>query len=242
MVLRKNAGGRLAQGGGLLVVCVALVADWLIGSILGHIPAVELPFEYTVLLGPMVILWYIIGELGSLAEHAVDIRSTGPLLAAEHPGDRKKTPWTPPETRSQRAPARAATKRADFPHHQPALPENLKGAKRYETIEEILLDYTRGEKDLPETNEALKETGSGLILNPSRNEITEEEKRATTVGYYPDQANGWGAHGPRRGRHGEGPRGGRPDAGREHGEEIAFVYIAGRKYRLLGDILADPEV
>ena len=26
------------------------------------------------------------------------------------------------------------------------------------------------------------------------------------------------------------------------GEEIAFVYIAGRKYRLLGDILADPEV
>ena len=60
------------------------------------------------------------------------------------------------------------------------------------TIEEILLDYTRGEKDLPETNEALKETGSGLILNPSRNEITEEEKRATTVGYYPDQANGYG--------------------------------------------------
>ena len=53
------------------MVCVALVADWLIGSILGHIPAVELPWEYTVLLGPMVILWYIIGELGSLAEHAV---------------------------------------------------------------------------------------------------------------------------------------------------------------------------
>ena len=50
---------------------IALVADWLIGSILGHIPAVSLPFTYSVLLGPLVIVWYIIGELGSLAEHAV---------------------------------------------------------------------------------------------------------------------------------------------------------------------------
>ena len=110
------------------------------------------------------------------------------------------------------------------------------------TIEEILLDYTRGEKDLPETNEALMETGSGLILNPSRNEITEEEKRATTVGYYPDQANGWGLM-----DHGVGSMekvhvvdGRTPDV--NMGEEIAYVYIAGRKYRLLGDILADPEV
>ena len=110
------------------------------------------------------------------------------------------------------------------------------------TIEEILLDYTRGEKDLPETNEALKEAGSGLTLNPSRNEITEEEKRATTVGYYPDQANGWGLM-----DHGVGSMekvhvvdGRTPDV--NMGEEIAFVYIAGRKYRLLGDTLADPEV
>ena len=54
-----------------LLVCIALVADWLIGTILGHIPAVSLPFEYSVLLAPLVIVWYIIGELGSLAEHAV---------------------------------------------------------------------------------------------------------------------------------------------------------------------------
>lgn len=67
----KMREGAWHKAGAILVVCVALVADWLIGSILGHIPAVELPFEYTVLLGPMVILWYIIGELGSLAEHAV---------------------------------------------------------------------------------------------------------------------------------------------------------------------------
>ena len=32
---------------------------------------VELPFQYGVLLGPLVIVWYVVGELGSLAEHAV---------------------------------------------------------------------------------------------------------------------------------------------------------------------------
>ena len=109
------------------------------------------------------------------------------------------------------------------------------------TIEEILLDYTKGAKALPETNEALKETGSGLILNPSRNEITEEEKRATTVGYYPDQANGWGLmdHGVGDMEKGHVVDGRTPDV--NMGEEVAYVYIAGRKYRLLGDILADPE-
>ena len=30
-----------------------------------------MPFDYSVLLAPLVIVWYIIGELGSLAEHAV---------------------------------------------------------------------------------------------------------------------------------------------------------------------------
>ena len=58
--------------GWLVIAWVLLMlADWLIGSILGHIPAVSLPFTYSVLLGPLVIVWYIIGELGSLAEHAV---------------------------------------------------------------------------------------------------------------------------------------------------------------------------
>ena len=43
------------------------------------------------------------------------------------------------------------------------------------TIEEIILDYTKGEKDLEETNDALKEAGSNLYLNPDRNKLTEEE-------------------------------------------------------------------
>lgn len=74
----KLREGAWHKAGMVIVVCVALVADWLIGSLLGHIPGVTLPFDYTVLLGPMIIVWYIIGELGSLAEHAVNMGAKVP--------------------------------------------------------------------------------------------------------------------------------------------------------------------
>ena len=107
------------------------------------------------------------------------------------------------------------------------------------TIEEIILDYTKGEKELEETNEALKEAESDLYLNPDRNKLTEEEKRATTIGYYPDMANGWGLM-----DHGVG------GFEKVHvvdgktvnvnmGEEFALVYIAGKKYELKGDTLVE---
>ena len=109
------------------------------------------------------------------------------------------------------------------------------------TIEEIILDYTKGEKDLTETNEALKEAGSDLYLNPDRNKLTEEEKRSTTVGYYPDQANGYGLM-----DHGVGAfekvhvvNGRTVDV--DMGHEAAYVYIAGRKYRLRGDMLTEED-
>lgn len=70
--------GAWHKGGMVIIVCVALVADWLIGSLLGHLPGVTLPFTYTVLLGPMVIVWYVLGELGSLAEHAVTMGAPVP--------------------------------------------------------------------------------------------------------------------------------------------------------------------
>ena len=67
----KMREGAWHKGGMILVVCIALVADWLIGTIIDHVPGITLPFTYSVLLAPLVIVWYIIGELGSLAEHAV---------------------------------------------------------------------------------------------------------------------------------------------------------------------------
>lgn len=74
----KLREGAWHKGGMIIIVCVALVADWMIGTILGHIPGVVLPFDYSVLLGPLVIVWYILGELGSLAEHAVNMGAPVP--------------------------------------------------------------------------------------------------------------------------------------------------------------------
>ena len=45
---------------------------------LENLPGITLPFTYTVLIGPLVIVWYIIGELGSLAEHAVHMGAKVP--------------------------------------------------------------------------------------------------------------------------------------------------------------------
>lgn len=74
----KLREGAWHKGGMVIIVCVALVADWLIGTLIGHLPGVTLPFEYSVLLGPLVIVWYILGELGSLAEHAVSMGAKVP--------------------------------------------------------------------------------------------------------------------------------------------------------------------
>ena len=83
----KMREGAWHKGGMILVVCIALVADWLIGTIIDHVPGITLPFTYSVLLAPLVIVWYIIGELGSLAEHGVSLGAKVPawlvkLLAA----------------------------------------------------------------------------------------------------------------------------------------------------------------
>ncbi len=67
----KMRAGAWHKGGMIVIVCVALTADWLIGTLLHNLPVVELPFTYGVLLGPLVIVWYVVGELGSLAEHAI---------------------------------------------------------------------------------------------------------------------------------------------------------------------------
>lgn len=69
--------------GMVVVVIIALAADLLIGTVLAHLPVVSLPFEYTGLVCPLVLVWYCITELGSLAENAV-------LLGAPMPSFLKK--------------------------------------------------------------------------------------------------------------------------------------------------------
>ena len=75
---KKLREGAWHKGGMIVIVCVACVADWLLGAMLANLPGVTLPFEYTVLVGPLVVVWYIIGELGSLAEHGVSMGAPVP--------------------------------------------------------------------------------------------------------------------------------------------------------------------
>lgn len=77
-VAAKNAGewsskvareGLWHKAGMLIAVVAACVLDLVIGMILEHIPGITLPFNYSVLFGPLVVAWYILTELGSLLEN-----------------------------------------------------------------------------------------------------------------------------------------------------------------------------
>ena len=56
------------KGGMILVVIAAAIADAVLGMVLAEIPA--LPVEYTVLVLPIVLVWYVLTELGSILENA----------------------------------------------------------------------------------------------------------------------------------------------------------------------------
>ena len=56
--------------GSVVAVIVAAILDVVIGHLLANVPGVELPFTYTVLLCPLVVIWYILTEAGSIIENA----------------------------------------------------------------------------------------------------------------------------------------------------------------------------
>lgn len=73
------------KGGMILVVTVAVVTDCVLGVAVEHLPALEI--EYTVLVLPVILVWYIFTELGSIAENATAMGAPVPawltkLLAA----------------------------------------------------------------------------------------------------------------------------------------------------------------
>lgn len=57
--------------GMIVVVVVAAGADLLISLMLSQLPLVELPIAYTGLICPLVLVWYCLTELGSIAENAM---------------------------------------------------------------------------------------------------------------------------------------------------------------------------
>ena len=72
----KARGGIWHKAGMIVVVIVAAVADKVLAIVLANIPG--LPIDYTVLLLPMVLVWYILTELGSILENAAAMGSDVP--------------------------------------------------------------------------------------------------------------------------------------------------------------------
>lgn len=64
------------KAGMIVVVIVAAVADKVLAIVLANIPG--LPIDYTVLILPMVLVWYILTELGSILENAAAMGSDVP--------------------------------------------------------------------------------------------------------------------------------------------------------------------
>ena len=56
--------------GAIVAVLVAAILDGVIRLVLENVPALELPFEYTVFVSVLVLVWYILTELGSVVENA----------------------------------------------------------------------------------------------------------------------------------------------------------------------------
>jgi len=86
------SSGRAREGiwhkcGMIVVVAVSAGVDLLLSLVLANLPLVELPFQYAGLVCPVVLVWYIVTELGSIAENGAAMGAPVPkwlvkLLAA----------------------------------------------------------------------------------------------------------------------------------------------------------------
>ncbi len=77
--------GIFHKGGMMVVVAIAGIADGVLGLILINLPSIEIAYTTTLL--PVVLVWYIFTELGSIAENATAMGAPVPsvltkLLAA----------------------------------------------------------------------------------------------------------------------------------------------------------------
>ena len=62
--------------GSVVVVLVALLGDFILGVMIANIPVLEIAWPN--LLGPLVLAWYIVTELGSILENAVKLGAKVP--------------------------------------------------------------------------------------------------------------------------------------------------------------------
>ncbi|MDE6260926.1 MAG: phage holin family protein [Oscillospiraceae bacterium] len=74
----KAREGIWHKGGMIVVVLVAAGADLLISLVLTNLPVLDLPIQYPGLVCPVVLVWYIVTELGSMAENAATMGAPVP--------------------------------------------------------------------------------------------------------------------------------------------------------------------
>ena len=75
---KEARAGIWHKAGMVVVVVVAAGADMLIALVLVNLPVIQLPVAYRGLICPMVLVWYCITELGSIAENAVTMGAKVP--------------------------------------------------------------------------------------------------------------------------------------------------------------------
>lgn len=74
----KARQGLWHKGGSIIIIGVSVLTDILLGLTINYMPGLKLPFEYDMLLTPIVLLWFIISELGSILENAAQMGATVP--------------------------------------------------------------------------------------------------------------------------------------------------------------------
>jgi toxin secretion/phage lysis holin len=67
---KRGREGLWHKTGSIIAVGVAAILDVVIGTVINNIPSITVPFTYTVLLCPIVMVWYILTELRSIIENA----------------------------------------------------------------------------------------------------------------------------------------------------------------------------
>lgn len=77
---RKAREGIYRKLGSVVAVLVALLTDFLLSLIINHVGAIRLPFNYSVLISPLVLIWYILTELGSILENASELGAPLPTF------------------------------------------------------------------------------------------------------------------------------------------------------------------
>lgn len=74
----KARDGIWHKAGMLVVVLVSAGVDMVLALVVERIPAIQLPFEFGGLVCPVVLVWYIITEMGSITENAMSMGAPVP--------------------------------------------------------------------------------------------------------------------------------------------------------------------